>query len=64
MSAAKKTALITGSTSGIGLASPFKSACVAARHEIAGLTKTVALEVAPEGITGAIIPVDSGWTAR
>ena len=31
--------------------SPFKSAYVAAKHGIAGLTKTVALEVAEHGIT-------------
>ena len=33
------------------VASPFKSAYVAAKHGIAGLTKTVALEVATLGIT-------------
>ena len=33
------------------VASPFKSAYVAAKHGIAGLTKTVALEVAEAGIT-------------
>lgn len=33
------------------VASPFKSAYVAAKHGIAGLTKTVALEVAEQGIT-------------
>lgn len=33
------------------VASPFKSAYVAAKHGIAGLTKTVALEVAEHGIT-------------
>ena len=33
------------------VASPFKSAYVAAKHGIAGLTKTVALEVAQQGIT-------------
>jgi 3-hydroxybutyrate dehydrogenase len=39
------------------VASPFKSAYVAAKHGIAGLTKTVALEVAEEGITmNAICP--------
>ena len=32
-------------------ASPFKSAYVAAKHGIVGLTKTVALEVAEQGIT-------------
>jgi 3-hydroxybutyrate dehydrogenase len=39
------------------VASPFKSAYVAAKHGIAGLTKTVALEVAQAGITcNAICP--------
>lgn len=39
------------------VASPFKSAYVAAKHGIAGLTKTVALEVATQGITAnAICP--------
>jgi 3-hydroxybutyrate dehydrogenase len=39
------------------VASPFKSAYVAAKHGIAGLTKTVALEVAQHGVTcNAICP--------
>jgi len=39
------------------VASPFKSAYVTAKHGIAGLTKTVALEVAEQGITcNAICP--------
>ena len=39
------------------VASPFKSAYVAAKHGIAGLTKTAALEVAEHGITvNAIAP--------
>ncbi len=39
------------------VASPFKSAYVAAKHGVAGLTKTVALEVAEHGITvNAIAP--------
>ena len=39
------------------VASPFKSAYVASKHGIAGLTKTVALEVAEHGVTvNAICP--------
>ena len=39
------------------VASPFKSAYVAAKHGMAGLTKTVALEVAERGITvNAVCP--------
>ena len=39
------------------VASPFKSAYVAAKHGIAGFTKTVALEVAQDNITcNAICP--------
>ena len=39
------------------VASPFKSAYVAAKHGIMGLTKTVALEVATQGITcNAVCP--------
>ncbi|MEP7181498.1 MAG: 3-hydroxybutyrate dehydrogenase [Betaproteobacteria bacterium] len=39
------------------IASPFKAAYVAAKHGLAGLTKTVALEVAAQGVTvNAICP--------
>jgi 3-hydroxybutyrate dehydrogenase len=39
------------------VASPFKSAYVAAKHGLAGLTKTIALEVAEQGITAnAVCP--------
>jgi 3-hydroxybutyrate dehydrogenase len=44
------------------VASPFKSAYVSAKHGIAGLTKTVALEVAPEGITCNAICPGYVWT--
>jgi 3-hydroxybutyrate dehydrogenase len=37
------------------VASPFKSAYVAAKHGMVGLTKTVALEVAEAGITCNVI---------
>jgi len=44
------------------IASPFKSAYVAAKHGIAGLTKTVALEVAEKGITCNAICPGYVWT--
>ncbi len=44
------------------VASPFKSAYVAAKHGIAGLTKTVALEVAEDGITMNAICPGYVWT--
>lgn len=44
------------------VASPFKSAYVSAKHGIAGLTKTVALEVAAEGITCNAICPGYVWT--
>ncbi|MEO9527979.1 3-hydroxybutyrate dehydrogenase [Roseibium sp.] len=44
------------------IASPFKSAYVAAKHGIAGLTKTVALEVAQQGITVNAICPGYVWT--
>jgi 3-hydroxybutyrate dehydrogenase len=43
-------------------ASPYKSAYVAAKHGIAGLTKTVALEVAEQGITVNAICPGYVWT--
>ena len=42
--------------------SPFKSAYVAAKHGIAGLTKAVALEVATDGITVNCISPGYVWT--
>jgi 3-hydroxybutyrate dehydrogenase len=55
---AQKHGRIINIASAHGLvASPFKSAYVAAKHGIVGLTKTVALEVATSGITcNAICP--------
>jgi 3-hydroxybutyrate dehydrogenase len=44
------------------VASPNKSAYVAAKHGIAGLTKTVALETAPHGITVNCISPGYVWT--
>ena len=44
------------------VASPFKSAYVAAKHGIAGLTKTAALEVAEHGITVNAISPGYVWT--
>ena len=44
------------------VASPFKAAYVSAKHGIAGLTKTVALEVATTGITVNCISPGYVWT--
>jgi len=44
------------------VASPYKSAYVAAQHGIAGLTKTVALEVAAHGITMNAVCPGYVWT--
>jgi 3-hydroxybutyrate dehydrogenase len=44
------------------VASPFKSAYVTAKHGIAGLTKTAALEVATFGITANCISPGYVWT--
>jgi 3-hydroxybutyrate dehydrogenase len=43
-------------------ASPFKSAYVTAKHGLAGLTKTIALEVATHGITANCISPGYVWT--
>lgn len=44
------------------VASPFKSAYVAAKHGIAGLTKTVALELATHGVTVNCVSPGYVWT--
>jgi len=44
------------------VASPFKSAYVTAKHGIDGLTKTVALELAPHGVTVNCISPGYVWT--
>jgi 3-hydroxybutyrate dehydrogenase len=44
------------------VASPFKSAYVAAKHGVAGLTKTVALETAAHGITVNAVCPGYVWT--
>ena len=44
------------------VASPFKSAYVAAKHGIVGLTKTAALELAPHGVTVNCISPGYVWT--
>ena len=44
------------------VASPFKSAYVAAKHGVAGFTKTIALEVAAQGITVNCISPGYVWT--
>jgi 3-hydroxybutyrate dehydrogenase len=44
------------------VASPYKSAYVAAKHGIAGLTKTVALELATHGVTVNCVSPGYVWT--
>lgn len=44
------------------VASPFKSAYVAAKHGIAGFTKTIALELATSGVTANCISPGYVWT--
>jgi 3-hydroxybutyrate dehydrogenase len=57
MKAAKHGRIVNIASAHGLVASPFKSAYVAAKHGILGLTKTVALEVAEDGITcNAICP--------
>lgn len=44
------------------VASPYKSAYVAAKHGLIGLTKTIALELAPHGVTANTICPGYVWT--
>ncbi len=44
------------------VASPYKSAYVAAKHGVAGLTKTVALELATHGVTANCVSPGYVWT--
>ena len=60
---AKKWGRIVATASAHSLvASPFKAAYITAKHGLAGLTKTVALEVATFGITANCISPGYVWT--
>ena len=62
---AKKWGRIINTASAHALiASPFKSAYVAAKHGVAGLTKTITLETATFGITANAICPGYVWTPR
>lgn len=62
MKAQKHGRIINTASAHALVASPFKSAYVAAKHGIAGLTKTVALETATFGITVNAIAPGYVWT--
>jgi 3-hydroxybutyrate dehydrogenase len=62
MKAKKWGRIINTASAHAYVASPFKSAYVAAKHGIGGLTKTVALEVATLGITCNAISPGYVWT--
>ena len=62
MKAAKWGRIINTASAHSLVASPNKSAYVAAKHGIAGLTKTVALEVAAQGVTVNAISPGYVWT--
>jgi 3-hydroxybutyrate dehydrogenase len=62
MKARKWGRIINTASAHATVASPFKSAYVAAKHGIAGLTKTVALETATFGITANAICPGYVWT--
>ncbi|GAA3263492.1 hypothetical protein GCM10020258_28870 [Sphingomonas yabuuchiae] len=54
--------IITTASAHSLVASPNKSAYVAAKHGVVGITKTVALEVATDGITANCISPGYVWT--
>jgi 3-hydroxybutyrate dehydrogenase len=62
MKAAKWGRIISTASTHSLVASPYKAAYVSAKHAIAGLTKTVALEVATCGITCNCISPGYVWT--
>lgn len=62
MKAAKWGWIISTASTHPLVASPFKAAYVSAKHAIAGLTKTVALEVASHGMTCNCISPGYVWT--
>jgi len=62
MKARKWGRIINTASAHSKVSSPFKSAYVAAKHGIDGLTKTVALEVATHGITANSISPGYVWT--
>jgi 3-hydroxybutyrate dehydrogenase len=62
MKARKWGRIINTASAHSKVASPFKSAYVSAKHGLAGLTKTVALEVATFGVTANCISPGYVWT--
>jgi 3-hydroxybutyrate dehydrogenase len=62
MKAAKWGRIINTASAHSLVASPNKSAYVAAKHGVAGLTKTIALETATDGITVNCISPGYVWT--
>jgi NAD(P)-dependent dehydrogenase (short-subunit alcohol dehydrogenase family) len=46
------------------VAPPYKSAYVAAKHRLVGLTKTIALEAAAVSPAGPVVSMEAGWLAH